>query len=1188
VCMNSLLEHEEHTLERLVVLSLIFAAGYGILLPACLALRGEEQAPLPAVREAEKRFPPLQVPQGFKATLFACDPLIEYPSVLALGPKAGSIFLAHDYMTGLGTEIVRRDEIRIVEDSDGDGYADKSTVYAGGFNSIQGLAYHEGRVFAMHAPFLTSLRDANGDGVVSDGTADERRDLLRGIGWPPEEAPDRLHCANGVVAGHDGWLYLALGDRGCDVVRPEGDRLVLQGGGILRCRPDGTDLHVFATGLRNIYDIALDEDLNVFVRDNENDGGTYMVRVYRSFFGADHGYPYLYEEHPGEALPPLADLGRGSSAGGVCYLECAFPAEYQGDLFFCEWGRSVVRYRRNRNDAELEKLQEIELASGAPGDPYGFKPTDIIVDRDGSLLVADWADGQRPKRGRGRVYRISHEGQTAPVPPGLDSPSYHARIEAQAALERRGAGEAGAAIARAGALGRLHAVWAIARTSSEPVPTLLGIAESDADPRVRAQAVRAIADRTDPVLVGHRLSEARGDPAVARKLAALGRGQDPRVELEVVIALGRLRWAEAPRWLLESVQPAGAALAHAVQWTLKRAQSWASVLEWLDLPEGSLHRPIALRALAECREVGVVDGLLRRLETSPDPRRRLEYVGLLARVWRKPGPWVYWGFRPGPRPPNSVAWERTSAIETAFDRVLLDPDHGVRAGALALAQREEMPLRLGTLLPWLRRERDTNVVAALLKPLQQTTSEAARETLLELVRDRAHAVPNRLAALDLILRASDRTGTSGALLELLGDPEAPVRAASAAALGQLASREAVDRLLELTRDPDGLVRRRSLEALARLKDPRALEPALAALEKDPGAELAALECLAAVGGPEQAEAVASFAIRSRSLDALGTAVRALERWQAAGAAARVQGSSGLLLSWRTAGPFEAEAALQAVEAIQSPEQVVPASWRRALASGADGRLTFDPAQGDASWLAAAEFTLPEACRAQLLASSSGHLRVWLNGEVVHQRERPGAYAQDSDRFESDLRAGVNRIVVQASAGGSAASPVHVHVRFRRKSALERHERIAQLALKAQGDSTRGRALFQNAEKPGCVRCHRIGELGGRIGPDLTGAGRRFSPVHLLESILEPSRTVAPAYRSTAVRLRDGQVLVGVKLAESASELTLGDAQGQTHVLETSRIEAIEPQEVSIMPEGLEKELSDGEIADLIAFLVSEK
>src|SRR5215471_17661318 len=189
----------------------------------------------------EKRFPPLKVPSGFKATLFACDPLIEYPSVIAAGPRTGAVFVAIDYMTGLGTEIVRRSEVRLVEDNDGDGYADRAPVFADGFNSIQGLAWHDGTLLVMHAPFLTALRDTQGRGQAS-----ERKDLLSGLGLSPEDNPVRLHCANGVVTGHDGWLYLALGDHGCDLKRPEGDQLVLHGGGILRCRPDGRDLHVFA------------------------------------------------------------------------------------------------------------------------------------------------------------------------------------------------------------------------------------------------------------------------------------------------------------------------------------------------------------------------------------------------------------------------------------------------------------------------------------------------------------------------------------------------------------------------------------------------------------------------------------------------------------------------------------------------------------------------------------------------------------------------------------------------------------------------------------------------------------------------------------------------------------------------------------------------------------------------------
>src|SRR5262249_44546444 len=161
----------------------------GGLLWMALSLSGDHRPQTgPAT---EKRFPPLQVPPRFKATLFACDPLIEYPSAIALGPRPRSLFVAVDYMTGLGTEIVRRDEIRLIEDTDGDGYGDKATVYAKGFNSIQGLAYDNGTLYVMHAPFLTALRDTKGRGV-----ADKRQDLITGLGLTPEKNPVRLHCAN--------------------------------------------------------------------------------------------------------------------------------------------------------------------------------------------------------------------------------------------------------------------------------------------------------------------------------------------------------------------------------------------------------------------------------------------------------------------------------------------------------------------------------------------------------------------------------------------------------------------------------------------------------------------------------------------------------------------------------------------------------------------------------------------------------------------------------------------------------------------------------------------------------------------------------------------------------------------------------------------------------------------------------
>jgi putative membrane-bound dehydrogenase-like protein len=1241
------------------------------LVGICASLRADE--PPRTGPATEKRFPPLKVPPGFKATLFACDPLVEYPSVISVGPRPGAVFVAADYVTGLGVEIVRRDEIRLIEDTDGDGYADKATVFARGFNSIQGLAYHDGTVYVMHAPFLTALRDTKGTGV-----ADERRDLLTGLGLTPEQNPTRLHCANGVAVGHDGWLYLAMGDNGLNVRRPEGDTLDLRGGGVLRCRPDGRDLHVFATGLRNIYDVALDAELNVFVRDNENDGGTYMIRVCHSFFGADHGYPYHYEERPDEALPPLADLGLGSSAGGVCYLERQFPPEYHGDLFFCEWGRSVVRYQPRRAGSGFAPVKEIEFAAGAADDPYGFKPTDVVVQRDGTLMVSDWADGQRPRRGRGRIYHIAYVGDGAPritprpKPDGprqwlarLDSESYAERCEAQTALERMG-GDGLKALTDAlasksiGARGRLHAVWMLARgKGTAALDDLLSLVKTDPDAAVRAVAVRAVADLRDPVLTRHKLDAGRGDADLAVRLAALAKGQEPRVVREIVVALGRLRWADAPDWLRQNLAEPDAALAHAAMQTLRRADNWPAVVKLLDRPAGEPIRAIALRAVAERYEPVVVDGLIDRLGTEKESSRRREYADALTRVHQKPGPWTYWGYRPAPRPTNTVAWERTEAIAAALDRVLADPDRALRLAVLRRMQREKVPVRLATLGPWLEDEHEPDRSAALLASLGDQPAAEVRRHVEAVVRDRRHSAANRLTALALFVQGPDaaesllkllpaledgpvladalrRTGkypktaaaavltpklaspeaeVRAAAIEALGELRAPegrepvasllrdgdvrVRRAAAGAAGKLEARGAVESLLRLMTDEDVAVRRASLESLRLLREPRVVAPAVAALN-DRNLELKALECLAELGGPEQAAAVGELARRNPSAEVPAAAVRVLTAWRGRDgvtaatrqeldrAVAEVHGANGILVRWDVRGPVSAAAAPRIVEqfaAAGPPGDTT--GWRTVFAAGTEARVALAPkgAAKDGLWFAYTDVTVAEPTPVEFLASAGGTLQVWLNGKSLYRRDQARGFQTDSDRFAATLVKGTNRLLVQVGASDAA---VEFHLRFRRKSATAEHERLTQAALTKPGNRERGRKLFLDVEKSLCLKCHRLGDQGERIGPELTGVGGRFSRIYLVESILEPSRTIAPSFGTLRVSLNNGKELVGVRVAETEKTLTLADQQGQKHVVTKTDIEKQQTSPVSTMPDGLEKRLTEDEFVDLIAFLVSQK
>jgi putative membrane-bound dehydrogenase-like protein len=1233
------------------------------VLLAALTATGGEPATGP---QTEKRFPPLRLPDGFKATLFACDPLIEYPSAIAAGPRPGSLFVAADYLTGLGTGLERRDEVRLVEDTDGDGYADKSTVFATGLNSVQGLAYHDGTLYVMHAPYLSALRDTKGT-----GKADVRRDLLVGLGLAPEQDQIRLHNANGVVVGHDGWLYLALGDRGCDVKRPEGDRLVLRGGGVLRCRPDGSDLHVFSTGLRNIYDVALDAELNVLLRDNENDGGTYMIRVCHSFFGADHGYPYLYDERPDEALAPLADLGLGSSAGGVCYLETQFPAAYRGGLFFCEWGRAVVRYPLRRAGASFAPPKEADFAAGAPDDPYGFKPTDLVVGSDGSLFVADWADGQRPRRGRGRVYQVRYvgkpegrqEARAADDVARLDSESHSACCRAQAALERRGR-DGAAAVAEAlkqgrlGARGRLHAVWVLAHVEgAAAVETLLGMAKADRDVSVQAQAPRAVADLTDPVLVRHRLDAGPGDAALAERIAALAVGLDPQAQLEAIIALGRLRWADAPAWLRKNLKPTDPALTHAAQWAMRQSGNWPAVLKLLDEPSAEPFRAVARRAVADQYVPAVVDGLIERLHRETAAARRREYADLLTRVYKKPDPAApYWGFRPAPRPANAVAWERSGAIEQALDGVVAD------LAVLRRMLREKVPARPATLGRRLEAERDADAVAALLGAFRGRPGGEARPHLERVLRDRRHTTGNRLLAVALFLEGLDardddklltaaegvedgpvlaellraagarkaRAATKlllnkltspdagvraaavaavaeveapearGPVVELLGDRDARVRSAAALAAGKLGLRDAADRLIGLARGPDADVRRSSLEALRRLGEPRALPVAVAALS-DGETAVAALECVAALGGPAEAGAVADLAKRQPSAEVLAAAGKALTGWAARDglpadrrreverALADVHGHSGVLLAWHVRGPLPGDAADLAAQVASGRSlptgEGAAAGWRVLLSAGADARLRLGPAREEGAWLAYCEATVGEATPVEMSIMHPAPATVWLNGKVVYQKDRPAAPGPYPERFEATLAGGHNGVLVRLTGVKGAAD---LQLRFRRKSATAEHERLTRAALSRAGNPERGRQVFLNAEKSLCVKCHRVGDQGERVGPDLTGLGGRFSKAYIVESILEPSRTVSPSFETALIVLKSGKPLMGIKVAEDDASITLVDNEAKKHVVARANIDALKKHPGSTMPDGLEKRLTEDEFVDLVSFLASLK
>jgi putative heme-binding domain-containing protein len=374
-------------------------------------------------------------------------------------------------------------------------------------------------------------------------------------------------------------------------------------------------------------------------------------------------------------------------------------------------------------------------------------------------------------------------------------------------------------------------------------------------------------------------------------------------------------------------------------------------------------------------------------------------------------------------------------------------------------------------------------------------------------------------------------------------------------------------LLKLAADQDALVRAASLESLRILREKRGVPLAVVALD-DRVTELPALQLLSELGSIQQAGAIAGAAKRNLSAAVLSRSIQTLTFWRAKPnlsaeeierldqAVAEIQGASGSLLRWKAGDHF-------------------------LFAFSEEGRVFLE---GNSS--AETSVFLSEPTAVEFLATSTGPLEIQLDGKTIYKREKPQEYRLDSDRFSTNLVKGENRLTVLL--GPAAEMKGQFQLRFRRKSATQAHEKLIAAALSRSGNVDQGKLIFQNSEKSLCLKCHRVQNQGEKTGPELTGLGSRFSKIYIAESILDPSRAIAPSFGTLVVRLESGQVLSGIKVAETETAFTLVDNQAQKHVIAKADIEEQKTSPLSTMPEGLEKKLSENEFVDLVAYLASLK
>jgi putative heme-binding domain-containing protein len=186
-------------------------------------------------------------------------------------------------------------------------------------------------------------------------------------------------------------------------------------------------------------------------------------------------------------------------------------------------------------------------------------------------------------------------------------------------------------------------------------------------------------------------------------------------------------------------------------------------------------------------------------------------------------------------------------------------------------------------------------------------------------------------------------------------------------------------------------------------------------------------------------------------------------------------------------------------------------------------------------------------------------------------------AEDLDRLLAGFPANVPE----------AAQPLRQRLATRQAEQAEHLTGLLLELLQHPGSADRGREAFFS-KKVGCFVCHRAGNQGGSIGPDLSQVGRFRTARDLLEAIVYPSSTVVPHFRSYTVQTKDGRAETGLIVRESAEAVYLRTPQLAEVRVASADVEEIAPAKLSLMPEGLEKTMTRQDLSDLLEFLYQQR
>ncbi len=616
----------------------------------------------------------VSVPDGFDLTLFAPSQTANYPVYVAASPS-GDLYVSSDG-NGSGSRDENRGRILRLRDKDGDGRADEVTEFVKDVVSPRGIVWDHDRLYVLHPPHITTYFDRDGDGISEDSTR-----LISNIAFGfKDRAAD--HTTNGLELGADGWIYIAGGDFGfMDAEGSDGRHLQHRAGGVIRFRPDGSGLELFSTGTRNILATPMSPLLDLFARDNTNDGGGWDVRFHHFSGLDDHGYPRKYINFSDEIIQPLADYGGGSGCGGVYIHEPGFPSEWSRAPFTCDWGRAgLFHHSVKRQGAGFIETKKPEIFIKMT------RPTDADVDGMSRVYQASWK-GPATFRWKGidhgYIVRVTPKNYTPkPLPDFkklsdveliklLESPSHIRALNAQRMLLRRKENSKTTAL-----------LYNLAADNSKElrsrVMALYAISQRGVDSKKSPAVIKTIRPLANDVTIQPFVLRALGDMSIDRITAgkaglapadlfiAGAASNDPRTRLEAIIAAVRQKNVAVANAIAKNLDNKDPVIAHTAFRGLGMLGTPDPALAILDDSASTDEQRLgASRTLMNMHNENVVDSLLQSMDTS-SPASRPYLFAALCRLYYKEAEWIgdSWSTRPDTRGPyyQLAVWDQSEKI----------------------------------------------------------------------------------------------------------------------------------------------------------------------------------------------------------------------------------------------------------------------------------------------------------------------------------------------------------------------------------------------------------------------------------------------------------------------------------------------------------------------------------------------